>query len=81
MKDLTEVEQLILCKLMLKYLLSEKEKSLLNLIINGKTNYEIAEIMGYSPDMIKYLIKKLLKKFKVKNRLELTRETILLFYS
>lgn len=74
------IEQLILCQLMLKYLLSDKEKELLNLIINGKTNYEIADIMGYSTDMIKYLIRKLFKKFKVKNRLELIRETLLLFY-
>ena len=75
------IEQLILSQLMLKYLLTDKEKKLLNLIINGKTNYEIADIMGYSTDMIKYLIKKLFKKFRVRNRLELIREALILFYS
>jgi DNA-binding CsgD family transcriptional regulator len=73
------LDQLIIDKLMLKYLLSNKEKQLINLIINEKTNVEIAEIMGYSPDMIKYLIKRIFKKFKVKNRLGLVREALLLF--
>ena len=51
-----------------------KFNDILNLLIKGKTNAEIASILGFSLITIKKDVSFLLKKYKVKNRLELAIE-------
>lgn len=51
-----------------------KFNDILNLLIQGKTNAEIASILGFSLITIKKDVSFLIKKYKVKNRLELAIE-------
>lgn len=57
--------------------LSNELISILEFVIDGKTSKEIAEILNYSKRSIDYRINKLFKIYKVKNRIELTKEYIL----
>ncbi len=57
-------------------MLNDIEKKVLFLVIEGKTNIEIAEDIGYSPSNIKRIIKNLFKHYKVSKRLELVRESM-----
>ena len=52
----------------------KKFKDILDLLILGKTNDEIAEVLGYASITIKQDIAFLLKKYKVKNRVQLAIE-------
>lgn len=57
--------------------LSNELKTILEFVVSGKTSKEIAEILNYSKRSIDYRINKLFKIYKVKNRIELTKEYIL----
>lgn len=48
--------------------ITEKQKQILELISQGKTNMEIAEEMHYSEANVKKNLQKLFKMFKVRNR-------------
>ena len=52
----------------------KKFNNILNLLAQGKTNAEIATTLGFSLITIKKDVSFLLKKYKVKNRLELAIE-------
>ena len=52
----------------------QRFKNILDLIIEGKTNAEIASILGFSLITIKKDVSFLFKKYKVKNRIELAIE-------
>ena len=54
--------------------ISNKEKSVLVLLAQGKTNKEIATELCFSLDTIKKRVSKLFKAYKVKNRVELANE-------
>lgn len=51
-----------------------KFNDILNLLIQGKTNAEIASILGFSLITIKKDVSFLMKKYKVKSRIELAIE-------
>lgn len=53
---------------------TELQKEILHELINGSTNAQIAERIGYSESSIKRRIKELFKLFEVKNRISLVRE-------
>ena len=59
--------------------LTDIEKKILLLVIDGKTTIEIAEDVGYSPSNIKKIIRKLFKYYKVSKRLDLVRESMKCF--
>lgn len=51
--------------------LTVKEKEILEELVQGKTNAEMAEKIGYSERYIKKMLQNLQKKFKVENRIKL----------
>lgn len=55
-------------------MLNQKEKDVLILLAQGKSNKEIAIVLQYSLDTIKKRVSKLFKLYKVKNRVELANE-------
>lgn len=57
--------------------LSNELKTILEFVVSGKTSKEIALLLNYSKRSIDYRINKLFKLYKVKNRIELTKEYIL----
>lgn len=57
--------------------LSNELKTILEFVVSGKTSKEIAKLLNYSKRSIDYRINKLFKVYKVKNRIELTKEYIL----
>lgn len=60
--------------------LNDTQKLILNKIIEGKSNIDIAEDMGYSESFIKKQIRTLFKIFRVSKRVELVREALFSFY-
>lgn len=58
--------------------LNDTQKQILKLIVQGKSNYEIAEQLNYSLANIKKNIQFCYKFFNVRNRASLVRETMLL---
>ena len=57
--------------------ITEEQESILTLIVQEKSDIEIADEMGYSESTIRRRVKGLKKLFKVKTRAGLTKETIL----
>jgi len=47
--------------------LTEKEKTIIQYVIEGKTSMEIASLMCLSPETIKWYRKRLLRRFDVRN--------------
>lgn len=64
---------MIFKRLVMKYLLTEREKEVLNLIIREYTTGEIANILCLSSDTIKSHRKNLLAKMQVRNTAGLVR--------
>ena len=58
--------------------LTDIQKNILNKIIEGKSNFDIAFDLDYSESFIKKQIRILFKKFKVSKRVELVREALIL---
>ena len=56
--------------------LSKEEIDLLKVLIQGKTNIEIADIFGYSESSIKKKLTKIYKKFDAINRLALINKLL-----
>lgn len=52
-------------------LLKQQEITLIELILQGKTNLEMAEFLGYSESSIKKMLTRLYKKFNVSTRIGL----------
>lgn len=50
--------------------LSQKETDILHLLLEGKTNKEIAESKNLNPTVIKSILETLYTKLKVTNRLQ-----------
>ena len=50
--------------------LSTRERRVLNLIVEAKTNREIAAALGISPSTVKRHLENILRKLHVKNRVE-----------
>ena len=50
--------------------LTEREYCVLKLLVEGKNNKEIAEDLSIEPCTVKAHVTSILKKFKVKNRLQ-----------
>jgi len=48
--------------------LTEEQKSIIELVVQGKTNAQIAEEMGYCERNVKKKLHKIYKTFKVENR-------------
>ena len=46
---------------------TEKEETIVKMVIDGKTSKEIASELNMSPETIKWYRKRLLSKFEVKN--------------
>lgn len=57
-------------------LLTNTEIDLLEYVIQGKSNLEISEIIGYSESSVKKMLSKIYKKFNVKNRLALINKLL-----
>lgn len=51
--------------------LTSEELKIIDLILNGLNNIEIAEILGYCESTIKKKISKIYKKFNISKRIEL----------
>lgn len=60
--------------------MNEIEKEVLRLVIEGKSNYEIADELNYSVGSVKKFIRSLFKFFKVRKRVDLVRESMLFLY-
>lgn len=60
--------------------LNDLQKDIINLVIQGKSNKEIGEALGYSPENIKKNLRVCFKYFKVNDRLGLVREALLTMY-
>lgn len=56
--------------------LSQIEQKVLVMVIDGKTNYEIADVLGYSESHTKRIVKRLFLYYKVAKRLDLVREAL-----
>ena len=55
---------------------NKEQKRIIQCVIDGKTNVEIAEEMGYSPASIKRRLKIIYRLCKVESRLELVKNVI-----
>ena len=55
-------------------LLSQRERGVLQLMANGKTNHEIAGLIGVSESTVKRTIRQVSKKLGARNRSEMTAE-------
>ena len=55
---------------------TEKEKEIIDYVIEGMTNIEIAEEVGYSERSVKQYLTKIFNKIRVSNRTALTREAL-----
>lgn len=60
-----------LSQFFLKYNISEREKEILKLIVNGKTNREIEEILFISYHTVRNHIRNIYKKLNIKNKADL----------
>ena len=52
-------------------MLTDEQQKIVSYIFEGKTNWEIADEMGYSPHTVKKKLKAIYKFYKVENRIEL----------
>lgn len=57
-------------------ILSDEENKILELLIKGKTNLEIADEIGYSEASVKKRLTKLYKRFQVTSRIELLNKLL-----
>lgn len=57
--------------------LTEEQKKIINCVIEGMTNIEIAELMGYCPDTIKMRLRKLYRTYNVQGRVGLVKRMLL----
>lgn len=64
----------------LKMKLNETQKDIVRLVIEGKSNKQIAEELNYSIENVKKNLRICFKYFNVKNRVELVRESLLLLH-
>lgn len=60
--------------------LNETQKEIISLVIDGKSNKQIAEELNYSVDNVKKNLKYCFKYFKVNDRVSLVREALLLLH-
>lgn len=60
--------------------LNEFQKKITELVVDGKSNKEIADILGYSVENVKKNLRICFKYFKVKDRVGLVREYLLLLH-
>lgn len=60
--------------------LNEVQKDIVRLVIEGKSNKQIAEELNYSIENVKKNLRICFKYFNVKNRVELVRESLLLLH-
>lgn len=56
---------------------NELEISIIKLVIDGKSSYEIAEELGYSVWRIKKILQAIYKRFGVNNKVSLVREMLI----
>jgi DNA-binding NarL/FixJ family response regulator len=52
--------------------MTQREREVLNLLMDGQTNRQIAETLGIEPVTVKAHLGRMLRKARVKNRIELT---------
>ncbi len=57
--------------------LTNRQKTLLVLLVKGKKYREIAEVMGITPRTVQYMIDQLIEKFQVENRSQLLAKAFL----
>jgi DNA-binding NarL/FixJ family response regulator len=57
-------------------MLTERERDVLNLLMNGRSNREIAAAMGIEPATVKAHLGRMLRKTQASNRVELTLRAI-----
>ena len=57
--------------LLTKYDVSKREKEIVELLLEGKSNREIAEVLFISPNTVKTHVKNIYRKLEVKNRVQL----------
>lgn len=62
-------------------MLTDEQAKIISMIVNGKTNLEIAIELNISEAYVKKKIRKIFKLFNVRNRPELVREAVSLAYS
>lgn len=60
--------------------LNDLQKEIARLVVEGKSNKEIGEELGYSVENIKKNLRVCFKYFKVNDRVGLTREYLLMAY-
>lgn len=60
--------------------LNETQKEISRLVVEGKSNKEIADSLGYSVGNVKKNLQICFKYFKVKDRVGLVREYLLLLH-
>jgi len=61
--------------------LTEIEQRVLDYVVDCKTNFEIAEEIGYSERQVKRIIKRLFKHYKAVRRIELVKYYIISQYN
>lgn len=60
--------------------LNDIQKDIIALVVKGKSNKEIADELGYSIENVKKNLRICFKYFKVKDRVGLVREYLLMAY-
>ncbi len=60
--------------------LNDIQKEIITLVVQGKSNKEIADQLGYSVENVKKNLRVCFKYFKVKDRVGLVREYLLLIH-
>lgn len=60
--------------------LNDIQKEIITLVVEGKSNKEIADKLGYSVENVKKHLRACFKYFKVKDRVGLVREYLLLIH-
>lgn len=60
--------------------LNDIQKDIIALVVKGKSNKEIADELGYSVENVKKNLRICFKYFKVKDRVGLVREYLLMAY-
>lgn len=60
--------------------LNDIQKDIIALVVKGKSNKEIADELGYSVENVKKNLRICFKYFKVKDRVGLVREYLLMVY-
>jgi len=61
--------------------LTDEQKEIINLVVDGQTNIQIAEELGYCERSIKNRLKKIYKLFNVENRAGLIREAMAMHFA